>query len=343
MPVLSAVWLVFTAAHRLLSGRVYWWNLPDLLPPLAFLGVPLLLAVLGLAARRWFGVALAVGALALGWSCNGVYASALWHRPGPVPADAIRVYSWNTFYWEQSPGAPPDADAFYAHLHAQRADVYLLQEFLYLEPDWSPLPVPDNGRLRTEFPGWHVAISGELVTVSRYPITTHREVDLRPFLERPWPDLPPADTLMPAYYTVKTLRTDLQVGGRALSVYNAHLPVPVVTLPLRDPDTARDALARYDVRQASFRALAVDVAGNDQPILLAGDLNTSPAMGDRRRLPPGLDDANDGLYPYSWQRFGLPLWRLDWAFGKGIEVHRCELVSPQGGSDHRGQLITLTL
>jgi uncharacterized protein YdiU (UPF0061 family) len=33
-------WLMFVAVHRSLSGRVWWWNLPDLAPPLAFLVLP---------------------------------------------------------------------------------------------------------------------------------------------------------------------------------------------------------------------------------------------------------------------------------------------------------------
>ncbi|MEO3780187.1 hypothetical protein ABGB16_25880 [Micromonospora sp. B11E3] len=95
-----------------------------------------------------------------------------------------------------------------------------LQEQLYIDTrDWSPLPLTDPERLRREFPDYHVAVSGELVTLSRFPIVLERPVDLRPWLARPWPDLPPADSQMPAYHTVKTLRTDLLVAGRVVSFY----------------------------------------------------------------------------------------------------------------------------
>ncbi|MEU8263279.1 endonuclease/exonuclease/phosphatase family protein [Micromonospora sp. NPDC048999] len=352
----SGSWLVFVAAHRILSGRVWWWNLPDLAPPLLFLAAPLLLlAALPLArsARRVLA-ALAVGALALGWPCTGVNVAALWHRPPPAPPDAINVFSWNTWYWDQLVATGPrgepirDPDAFYRYLHAQAADVYLLQEHLYIDgADWSPLPVTDLDRLQHEFPGFHVAISGELVTVSRFPIVLDRPVDLRPWLARPWPDLPPADSQLPAYHTVKTLRTDLLVSGRVISFYNAHLYVPVVGLPARGGRTAEDALARDDLRAANYRAVAADIADNPHPIVLAGDLNTSPAMRLVRTLPDRLVDATpalDSLYPVTWARYGLPLWRLDWVFTTtDVAVHRYRIV-PQGGlSDHSGQLVVVSL
>ncbi|BCL12358.1 hypothetical protein GCM10017556_00970 [Micromonospora sagamiensis] len=352
----AASWLVFVAAHRVLSGRVWWWNLPDLAPPPAFLAVPvLLLAVLVLLrpARR-VGVVLVVAALVLGWPCAGVNFATLWHRPAPAPPDAVTVFSWNTWYWDQlvrtGPGGEPvrDPDRFYRYLRAQAADVYLLQEYLYVDrQDFSPLPVTDPDRLRREFPGFHVAVSGELVTLSRFPIVLERPVDLRPWLDRQWPDLPPAGSSMPDYHTVKTLRTDLRVAGRVLSFYNAHLHVPITGLPSRGGGTAWDGLARYDLRAADYRALAADLADNPHPVLLAGDLNTSPAMRLIRALPDRLVDASraiDSLYPVSWAGHGLPLWRIDWVFTTtDVTVHRYRMV-PQGGlSDHRGQLVVVSI
>ncbi|MEO3781197.1 hypothetical protein ABGB16_31265 [Micromonospora sp. B11E3] len=128
----SGAWLAFVAAHLLLSGRIWWWNLPDLAPPLVFLAVPvLLLAALPLARfARWAVAASAVAALALGWPVAGVNAAALWHRPPPAPPDAITVFSWNTWYWDQllrtGPRGEPirDPERFYRYLRAQAADVY---------------------------------------------------------------------------------------------------------------------------------------------------------------------------------------------------------------------------
>lgn len=349
-------WLGFVAAHRVLSGRAWWWNLPDLLPPLLFVAVPLLLALaLPLARpRRGVAAALLLVALTLGWSAAGLNVATVWHRPRPTPADAIRVFSWNTWYWDQLVATGPrgerisDPDRFYRFLHAQDADVYLLQEYLYIETeDWDPIRIDDLDRLRREFPGFHVAVSGELVTVSRYPIVREQPLDLRPHLDRPWSDLPPADSALPTYHTVKTLRTDLRVADRVWSVYNAHLYVPTVGLPARSPDTAHDGLARHDLRQANYRALTADLADNPHPVLLAGDLNTSPAMRLIRTLPDRLVDATpalDGPYPTSWAFHGLPLWRLDWVFtSRDVGVHRYRMVPPDGLSDHHGQLVVVSL
>ncbi|XTZ13173.1 endonuclease/exonuclease/phosphatase family protein [Micromonospora echinospora] len=357
-------WLLLVVAHRVLSGRAWWWNLPDLLPPLLFAVVPVLLLALvplarrdtaaGTARARTAGAALAVGALALGWPSAGVNAAALWHRPPPAPPDALRIFSWNTWYWDQLLATGPDGervtdtDRFYRYLHARAADVYLLQEYLYIDTvDYDPIRLDDLARIRREFPGYHVAVSGELVTISRYPIVGDHPLDLRPWLERRWSDLPPADSSLPAYHTVKTLRTDLLVGGRVLSVYNAHLHVPPVGLPARHPDTADDGLARHDLRRAGYRALAADVDGNSHPVLLAGDLNTSPAMGLLRALPDRLVDvtgALDSAYPVSWARYGLPLWRLDWVFASPeVAVHRYRMVAPDGLSDHHGQHVVVSL
>lgn len=353
----AAAWLLFVAAHRSLSGRVWWWTLPDLTPPVAFLVVPVLLLVavpLLRPARRWVA-ALALVALALGWPLSGVHPAALWYRPGPVPADAITVFAWNTFYWDQLATAPTtsdgrpahDPDLLYRYLRAQRADVYLLQEYLYFDAAWQPIPIDDTERLRREFPGYHIAVAGELLTLSRFPIVDKRPLDLRPWLSRPQPNLPPADTAMPDYYTLKTLRTDLRIAGRVVSFYNSHIILPVADATALDPRQRRETYAAQDRRRAGYRALAADVAANPNPIVLAGDLNTSPAMGLIRTLPDRLVDATgsmDRVYPVSWSRYGLPLWRLDWAFTTtDVTVHRYRMVPADTLSDHHGQRVMLSL
>lgn len=351
----AGAWLAFVAAHRVLSGRVWWWNLPDLAPPPVFLVVPVLLLTVLLAVRRAgrVGSALVLSAFVLGWPCAGVNLATLWHRPPPAPPEAITVFSWNTWYWDETvrteDGGGPvrDPDQLYRYLRAQAADVYLLQEYLYVDRDFAPRPVTDPDRLRREFPGFHVAVAGELVTLSRFPIVLDRPLDLRPSLERQWPDLPPAGSSMPAYHTVKTLRTDLLVSGRVVSFYNAHLHVPITGLPSRGGGTAWDGLARHDLRAANYRAVAADVAGNPHPIVLAGDLNTSPAMRLIRTLPDRLVDASpalDSLYPGSWALLGMPLWRIDWVFTTDdVDVHEYRMVASGNGSDHSGQLVVVSV
>ncbi|HEY0698048.1 MAG TPA: hypothetical protein VGD43_09595, partial [Micromonospora sp.] len=131
--VAATGWLTFTVAHLALTGRWWLWLLPDLLPPLAYLLVPVLLLVAvplvgrlrrPLPSRPRAVVLLASAvALLLGVPEAGLNPYALAGRD-PVPAGALRVFVWNTEYWDQ--GADPQR--FLDFLRAQRADLYLLQE-----------------------------------------------------------------------------------------------------------------------------------------------------------------------------------------------------------------------
>ncbi|MBT8224885.1 MAG: endonuclease/exonuclease/phosphatase family protein, partial [Dactylosporangium sp.] len=336
---LAALWAGYATGHLLLSGR--WWPLliPDVAPPIVFVAVPpfLLLAAAAIRRLRRHVVACVVLALAAGCPSAGLRPAALWARgDGPAPAGAPHVVSWNPEYWDQA----DDPDRFYAFLKAQRADVYLIQEFLYMMPS-GPRPVPDLDRLRREFSGYHIATVGELLTLSRFPIVAEYPLDAGA--------LPPDGNDWHDYWPNKILRTDLRMAGRTLSVYNVHIPVQFDTgsSPLSPAfyRVVRESNAR---RQPQLRALARDVADNHNPVLVSGDFNSSPAMGDMRGLPDGLHDAlraSTSLYPRSWPVAGLPmLWRLDWTFTTAdVRVHRYQFGDPQRFSDHRTQDMVISL
>ncbi|RKR92048.1 endonuclease/exonuclease/phosphatase (EEP) superfamily protein YafD [Micromonospora pisi] len=334
----GALWLTFTVAHLVLSGRWWLWLAVDAIPPLLFLVVPVVLAVGAAPCRRSRRpvALLAAAALLLGAAQSGVNVRAWGGGDGPAPADAIRVFSWNTGYWDEG----GETEALYRLLREADADVYLLQEYWYAQ---TPEPLdPAASRLRAEFPGFHVALVGELVTLSRFPIL--RQTPLVA------PDMPPPAAGSTDHWLYKTLRTDLDLGdGRVLSTYNSHLPVQLSpdTGPFH-PDFYRVLREQHRQREPQLRALTRDVAANDNLVLLAGDLNTSPAMGDLRELPGGLRDASyamRSLYPASWS--DLPpwprLWRLDWAFvSPGVRVHSYRFGSAGGISDHRAQELVIS-
>ncbi|MFF3441214.1 endonuclease/exonuclease/phosphatase family protein [Streptosporangium sp. NPDC002721] len=360
-PLLSApvAWLVFVAIHRALSGRVWWWQAPELVPPFAFAVLPVLLfavALLARTARGWIA-AVTLVSLVLGGGASGLNLAALWHRPPPAPPDAITVFSWNTLYWDMVVGEvtmpPPtgtparDVDAFYRYLHAQKADVYLLQEYVYFGPDSKAVRVDDLARLRREFPGYHVAVASEMVTLSRFPIVSERGLDLRPWVSEKRDAILPPDPGLPDFSAVKTLRTDIQAGGdggKIVSFYNTHINSPVHAFP-KGPDPRRLNRTQHERRQANLRALAADVERNPHPVVLAGDFNASPAMGILRLLPDRLVDATPvlgSLYPTSWDD-RWPLWRIDWAFTTpDVTVHRYGLVRSDGLSDHSGQHLVVS-
>ncbi|GAA3418196.1 endonuclease/exonuclease/phosphatase family protein [Streptosporangium vulgare] len=366
-PLLSApvAWLVFVVLHRVLSGRVWWWQVPELVPPLAFAVLPVLLLAVALPARRARGwiAAVTLASLVLGAGLSGLNPAALWHRAPPAPPGAITVFSWNTLYWDMVVGGetmpPPtgtparDIDDFYRYLHDQKADVYLLQEYVYFGPDSKAIRVDDLARLRREFPGYHIATASELVTVSRFPIALQQGLDLRPWVSERRDAILPPDPGLPDFSAVKTLRTDVRVGGgsgnggngeKIVSFYNTHINSPVHAFP-KGMDPRRLNRTQYERRQANLRALAADVERNPHPVVLAGDFNASPAMGILRLLPDRLVDATPvlgSLYPTSWDD-RWPLWRIDWAFTTpDVTVHRYGLVWSEGLSDHSGQHLVIS-
>ncbi|WP_157248206.1 endonuclease/exonuclease/phosphatase family protein [Nonomuraea typhae] len=337
-----ALWLVFVLAHLLVSGRVWWWRPADLLPPFLFPAVPILLTLAAWPCRRSRRPAavLSLAGLAAGLSLAGLNVGAPLTAAPPAPAGALRVVSWNTQYWHE-PGLAAD---FYALLTRQRADVYLLQEYLRYPGD-SPLRIDELAELRARLPGYHIAVAGELITLSRYPITA------RYGLDAPGAD-PPPGAAFPEFWRYKTLRTDLRVGDRVLSVYNVHLPTPLWIggggpLSAAFWDTIRNL---HEERGPQLAALNRDLAANGNAKLVAGDMNTTPAMGERHAFAGGLRDAADAgdtPYPATWPVNGVYFptwWRLDWALvSPEVTTHRYELRDPAGQSDHRLQYLVVSL
>ncbi|MEU5551146.1 endonuclease/exonuclease/phosphatase family protein [Micromonospora sp. NPDC047793] len=337
-PAAAGLWLAFTVAHRALSGRWWLWLAVDTVPPPAFLLVPLVLAAGAVMSRRRRRVVAVLAALALllGAGLGGVNVRWWQGGDGPAPADAVRVFSWNTGYWDSG----GETETMYQVLRDADADVYLLQEYWFEQgrPTQATLD-----RLRAEFPGFHVVVVGELVTLSRLPVL--RQAPLEPV------GLPPEVAAAGDEWRYKTLRTDLDLGGgRVLSAYNLHLPVQLS--PQHGPfDAAFYRILREQraQREPQWRALARDVRDNPNPVLLAGDLNTTPAMGDLRKLPDGLRDAAHAMttpYPASFAaRPGWPhWWRLDWALASPqVRVHSYRFGDARGVSDHRTQELVVSL
>ncbi|MGC5050968.1 endonuclease/exonuclease/phosphatase family protein [Micromonospora sp. DT48] len=337
--VAAALWLAFTVTHLVISGRWWLWLAVDAVPPLTFVLIPLTLGVGAavLRRRRRTVALLAAVALLLGAGQSGVNIRRWQGGDGVAPPDAVRVFVWNTDYWDEG----DQTETMYRMLREADADVYLLQEYWYARTA-GPTET-DLERLRAEFPGFHVVAVGELVTVSRLPVLRQE-----PLLAD---DLPPEVAGAGDGWRYKTLRTDLDVGGgRVLSMYNLHLPVQLSPdHSLFDRAFYRVLREQYAQREPQWRVLAADVAANPHPKLLAGDLNTSPAMGDLRKLPDGLRDAAyamPSLYPASWADSpGWPQWwRLDWAFvSADVRVHSYRFGTGHPVSDHRPQELVVSL
>jgi endonuclease/exonuclease/phosphatase (EEP) superfamily protein YafD len=338
--VLSLVWLGYVLVHLVLSGR--WWPmlLPDLAPPLVFVLVPLALVALSALGflrgaggrpvtrvRTWIPILAAVAALVAGVEPAGLNLDVFDHGVAP-PAGALHVVSWNTEYWDRD----DDPSRFYAYLRSFHADVYLLQEYL----NWhagAPLRVDDSARLRAEFPGYQIATVGELLTLSRVPIVSSAGLD-----DSRWYPSVPAGSDFPDFWRDKTLRTTLKVGSTNLSIYNVHIPVQLGPIGVSLLAEMHQQASRRD---AAWRALAADLAETSGPKLVAGDFNTTPAMGELSHLDELLRRAqptNGQLYPTSWSARSVGLWRLDFAYySASITIDQYNFRDSAGFSDHDAQ------
>ncbi|MGW0779857.1 endonuclease/exonuclease/phosphatase family protein [Streptomyces sp. NPDC002913] len=333
----TAVWTLLLGLHVLLAGNWWLWLLVEAVPPLTLVAVPLLLlAVTPLArpVRRWLAPVLVLLLLA------GAHLSGFgpgWSGGGGTGTTAggteVKVFAWSTDYWQMD----DDKQDFYAFLRGQDADVYLLQEYLYWEGD-DPVRIDDTARLREEFPGYHVSVEGELLTLSRLPVVAehHRRVP---------------DTGTAWYHEgSKAQRTDIQVGDRTVSFYNVHMPVPfqVGDNPLsgRFYRFLRD---QYAWRDRELDALRSDLADNPHPALLTGDFN-SPWTGSLLDPAPGtqVHSPGSGVLPArSWPVSDYPLpklWRLDWLFTtEDLAVPGYRFGGGGDFSDHAAQEIRLVV
>lgn len=359
----SLAWLLFVLCHLLASGRTSLWAPIELIPPLLFLVVPAVLLVVAPLARpvRWRIMSLLVVTAVLGAGRSGVNYATLWYTPPPAGPGAITVAAWNTEFWDQDwRTAEGDrySPEFYAYLHKLDADVYLLTEYLYVDTRagdmrsqrWTAdlaMRIDKLAELRREFPGYHVAVSGEQIVLSRFPIVGHRGLDLRPWLPADQKETPEALRGWPEGYTVETLRTDIDVNGKVVSFYDGQISQPPLEWRLYDAESRDIAFSRTLRREASYRAIGADIAANPHPVVLSGDLNTSPAMGILRLLPERLIDrtpALPSLYPATYLAGTAELWRIDWLFtSPDVTVHRYEQPGAEGLSDHRAQRMVVSV
>jgi endonuclease/exonuclease/phosphatase family metal-dependent hydrolase len=331
----TAAWTIFLVLHILFTGRWWPWFIVDATPPLTLVVVPLLLlagAPLARPVRRWLSVVLVVLLLAgthlAGYGPGWTNAAA-----GSTRGTAVKVFAWSTNYWQMS----DDKDAFYAFLRRQNADVYLLQEYLYWKggQEWQgdqPIRIDDSARLRAEFPGYRLSVEGELLTLSRLPVVAdhHQRV---PSTGTDW-----------YWKGAKAQRTDIRVGGRTISFYNAHLPVPFSIGNPLSGRSYRFLKGHGAWWTGELRRLRTDLAGNPNPAVVAGDFNTpwmelsSVGAGAVMHSP-----ATSLLPARSWpvSDYSLPrLWRLDWLYTtRGLAVPSYHFGGGAAFSDHAAQEI----
>jgi hypothetical protein len=336
---LSAALLGMIILHLLLAGS-WVWVLPDLLPPLLYLLLPLaLLAVAAVLRWRgtlqrstWWTVLVALLAvLGLGGGQSGLNLGALSDAGArAAPSGAVSIVSWDTLHWDtgENPGQ------FYRFLVGWHVGIYLLQDYAN--------PVDDAGTLRHEFPGYYFASSGDLLTISRFPIVRWTAFETN---QEPPPGTANISFLKGWKYTI--LRTDVLINGKLLSVYNVHFydTFSLNVVPF-SPTFFRNVRALAEARNDQFVRLHADIAANPHPVLVSGNLNTLPGGNDLRLLG-SLTDAvrsSDSIYPVTFAFIGPALWRMDWTFtSRDVDVYQYTIRNPQGLSSHSLQSMLVSL
>ncbi|MGJ3262829.1 MAG: endonuclease/exonuclease/phosphatase family protein [Salinarimonas sp.] len=342
--ILSGLWLLYAVAHEALTGRFWLWVIPGMAPPLLFAAIPAAVLLAGLFLKRYRVpvIAMAIASFVVSLQSTGINYAALVSRDQAVASQAaIRVVQMNTDYWGQMRDGtltdPRDKDAMLAYMRGLDADVYLLQEHMLRDGDLA-IPVTDVSDLEEVFPDYEPVKAGTLLTLTRLPVVERAVVN---------PDSGSDIFLPPPPYA---LRVDVQAGDRVLSTYNIHMPVQLI---IEDDwfgaNFYNEIRRRHYIRADEFDVLTADVAANPNPLVIAGDFNTSPAMGDNRDLLAVTRDAaatSGILYPATWRVGGqLPkLWRNDWFLvDNDIRVELFRSIDPEGNSDHLVQVVDLSV
>jgi endonuclease/exonuclease/phosphatase (EEP) superfamily protein YafD len=319
---LLATWAVFVVLHGLLNARTGLWAVPEMVPPLVFAVVPLVLAafVVPVTAGRdrpWAAL-FVLALLGAGMPWNGVALPTAGRKGGNEGAPLV-VFVWNTEFWDEG----KDVGSFFGFLRSQAADVYLLQEFVHTEGRRAA-PATGTDDLAVVFPDHEVLVQEELVTV------IHRR--LRPQLMPGLPEI--------------VLRTDIVVGHTTMALYNVHMPVPLDLryTPLRAP-FYRFVREQAAERKQAFRALGDLLRDAPPAMVMGGDFNSSSAMRTMRRLRSRYADpmrSAGRLYVATWPARPHRLWRLDWVLtSRQVTTEWARAVDPGGLSDHFGQLCAL--
>lgn len=224
----------------------------------------------------------------------------------------LRVLTLNTHGGSGPAGFGIDALARF--ILAADVDVALLQEVDRARPRSRFVDMPGELAARTGMEaayglnvrlGPNRGVSG-LATLSRFPIVDQ------------------GNTYLPSRGGTKqrgVLRTDLDVDGTVVSVFNTHL----------EPGLPQ-------VRLGQISAAMRSLAATDHPLILGGDLNATPGSSTLRVAMSGLRDAwvDAGTGPAETAPASNPRIRIDYLlYAPPLRVTRTEVL-PGLVSDHRG-------
>jgi len=352
--IICLLWLLLVVFHVSLVGQIALCNFTGSIPTFIFLVLPSLWLSFEFFQKEckiWW-ISGAVIALLLG--TTQVDLNLLSQKNPILPTSTsreLKIFNWNTNCWDQH----KNKDQFYQFLKKQQADIYILQEYLYGSLDWSDprnqisaaeikrrklfricsvvpgFPVhyqwiDDTKRLRAEFPGYYLATNQQFVMISRFPIVAAH-----------------------ADYSEQYAVTDLKIDGRIVRFFNVHLLLHI------EPENPLQSYfyealqRRFVARKLALNNLKADLKKTEYGYLIAGDFNSTKAMGLMSELLHEHQDAinySRQLLPLTFQFAGLKLWRFDYFLlrkEKKLQVKTYRNLDHHGLSDHDPQLVQLWL
>ncbi|AZI42914.1 hypothetical protein EHF33_09265 [Deinococcus psychrotolerans] len=250
-------------------------------------------------------------------SCGAAlfYLGFTWHSAEPPQPSDFKLLTYNI-----ARGRLGNVERLSNQIRAANADIITLQETNGVR--W-----PFTDELLAKLPGYFVSRSGtlgaEVVTLSRFPVVSTREVVL--------PNT-----------TRRFLVTRLKTPQGELTLINLHLSTVMLSKVLDG-----EAMTTRGNRQQQLEIFQREAAAISGPLIVAGDFNTPPRGRIYRALTAELSDAWDTAgrgFGYTFMA-SWPVLRIDHVLSRGSAAVKLSAVSaevqPAGGSDHRALLVVL--
>lgn len=315
---ISVVITLIFILQTLLAGRVWFWNIFSIIPPIFFTLLYLILIFWNVAIKKKYNIVFIIFCLPLAIYSSDFSLKLFIDQP-TNDSLFIKIFNWNTHFWDED-----NKEEFYKFLLAQEADVYQLQEHIQTRNGYF-IELDDLDEVKYYFEGYTVVKKTEFLTITKLPvIQSYREEE--------------------SYY----LRVDVQVDQDILSLYNVHMPVHINTAII--PNVYRfavDLKHRYDFRNQEFNRLIKDIKNNSNKYYISGDFNTTKSMGkiqDVISLGKDTAYAGDNLFNATWEVDNIRLWRIDFNIAHNdLKVLNYKEVDPLNYSDHWAQLVTIQL
>lgn len=310
-------WALFLAAWLLTGTSIWFWVLLDSAPTIVLIVVPVLLfgTVPFIRSARWAWSATLVAATAVCFPRTDAGLQFFPRSECKVSKEAqqsISILTWNTEFWGEEHPAPQVG----ASIIEARADIVALQE---VQTDvrkkyvtWTPSDFP-TGSYST------IIRKGELAIATNFDVLADNRNEIGfPYL---WVDI-------------------VTPSRDVIRVVNVHIPVHL-SLSLRpgDGDFLDFVRTRFSIRNQEFETLRAFIDKSPNPVILAGDLNSTAAMAPFRSATRKLCDSIHAAgfeNPMTWSLFGLPLWRPDYILtSPEILALDYEILPMNDNSDHR--------